>query len=244
MQFKKVKVDLERMEVKFSQVSVKDSGDDCYTLEGYGSTFGNVDLGDDVVEQGAFRDSLTMRMPKMLWQHDRFTPIGAWNEARETDKGLFLRGKLPKGNVNSKNAAELAKIGAIGGLSIGYSVPKDGFDIIDGIRHLKRIDCHEVSLVTFPMNTQAEIASCKDIDELADMKAVNEFLKDKGFTNKERTGLVAKIKSISLAESKPETAAPEQAAPETKTGKPEQAPVIQPELAAEIKRFNETVNKH
>ena len=38
--------------------------------------------------------------------------------------------------------------------------------------------------------------------------------------------------------------APEQAAPETKTGKPEQAPVIQPELAAEIKRFNETVNKH
>jgi len=237
MQFKNGKApELKRLEVKFFEVSVKaDENDDgCYTIEGYASTFGNVDLGDDVVEKGAFTASLVKRMPKMLWQHDRFTPIGAWVEARETEKGLWVKGKMPKGNSNSKNAAELAKIGALGGMSIGYSVPKDGFDIIDGIRHLKVVDCFEASLVTFPMNQMAEIASCKEVDALVDMKDVNEFLKAKGFTNAERTALVSKVKQISLAEGKPEAGAPEQVAPPVQVVAQDE---VQPELAAEIKRL-------
>ena len=48
-------------------------------FEGYASLFRIPDLGKDVVEPGAFRDSLLRRGPagiKLLWQHDPAEPIG------------------------------------------------------------------------------------------------------------------------------------------------------------------------
>jgi phage head maturation protease len=64
-------------EVKFSG----DNGDG--HIEGYASTFGNVDLGGDVVMSGAFRKSLSEDMPKMFWMHDPSEPIGRWTAAQE-----------------------------------------------------------------------------------------------------------------------------------------------------------------
>ena len=66
------------------KVELKD--DQPRTVEGWASTFGNVDSHSDVVVKGAFAASLAARTPKMLWQHDTDQPIGVWTAARETEK--------------------------------------------------------------------------------------------------------------------------------------------------------------
>nr|NIS40236.1 HK97 family phage prohead protease [Desulfuromonadales bacterium] len=52
-------------------------------FEGYGSTFGNVDLGDDIVVRGAFKRTLAEHrkagtMPLMFWMHDPRQVPGVW----------------------------------------------------------------------------------------------------------------------------------------------------------------------
>ena len=51
------------------EFELKESGG-IMTIEGYGSTFGNVDSYRDIVAKGAFQKSLRSTMPKMLYQHD------------------------------------------------------------------------------------------------------------------------------------------------------------------------------
>lgn len=135
---------------------------DAFTFEGHASTFGNIDLGDDVIERGAFRKSLTKRMPKLLWQHNMHEPLGVFVEAFEDEKGLFVRGKMPK---DDKFVAERVipqmKIGSISSMSIGFSV--NDFELRDDIRYLKDVELWEASLVTFPMNPQAEIIGVKSL---------------------------------------------------------------------------------
>ncbi len=65
---------------------------------GYASVFGEVDLGKDVIERGAFRASLTERGAggvRMLYQHDPNEPIGAWTLIREDERGLYVEGCCP-----------------------------------------------------------------------------------------------------------------------------------------------------
>jgi len=68
-------------------------------FEGYASTFGNVDQGGDLIEPGAFRESVGKARTEgwsipMLWQHDQREPIGVWRDIFEDDRGLFVRGQL------------------------------------------------------------------------------------------------------------------------------------------------------
>jgi uncharacterized protein len=51
-------------------------------FSGYASVFGEVDLGKDRIERGAFLNSLVARGSpgvRMLYQHNPNMPIGAWN---------------------------------------------------------------------------------------------------------------------------------------------------------------------
>ena len=77
-------LEVKRLEVSFEVKEVSED-DDFYYFEGYGSTFGNVDRGGDVVVQGAFKQSLMKQKPVMLWQHDRGEPIGVFAEIYEDD---------------------------------------------------------------------------------------------------------------------------------------------------------------
>jgi hypothetical protein len=152
-------------------LELKADGDD-RTVEGWASTFGNKDAGDDIILPGAFKDSLAVRKPKMLWQHDTGELIGVWDAATETDKGLYVKGRFadtPRGN----EAYTLAKMGALDSMSIGYSTKEATYDYDTGTRTLKQLDLWEVSLVTFPMNDQATITAVKaaaaDIDAAYDL---------------------------------------------------------------------------
>jgi HK97 family phage prohead protease len=133
---------------------------------GYASIFGNVDLGNDVVERGAFTKSLRRkgyRKVKMLYQHDTKQPIGVFDMIKEDENGLFVKGRLAMQTQKGKEVFELMKMGAIDGLSVGYRVDQKGYSCDDkkGKRRLKEVDLMEISAVTFPMNPKAMIQGVK-----------------------------------------------------------------------------------
>lgn len=131
------------------------------TVEGYGAIYGNVDKGGEVVVAGAFASSLKLEPSvKMLWQHDPSQPIGVWEEVREDEKGLYVKGRILREVEKGREALALIKAKAIDGLSIGYKTLKSERDA-DGNRLLMECDLWEVSLVTFPMNPSARIGAAK-----------------------------------------------------------------------------------
>jgi len=161
-------VEKESIEIK-SSIKAYDNEDEDKnygTFEGYGSVFGNKDLGNDVIEAGAFAKSLKKRKPqnvKLLYQHKSDMPIGVFDEIREDDHGLVVKGRLALKTQAGAEAYELLKMGALDGLSIGFRVnPQQvSYDKRGGKRIIKEVDLMEVSLVTFPMNPQATVRSVK-----------------------------------------------------------------------------------
>ena len=152
-------MDFEEKAVPFQLESVKAAGDG-WEFSGYASTYGNVDLGGDVVMRGAFADSLKQRpKPKFLWQHDMHEPIGAVQSLTSDANGLKGTWRISK-TARGADAYELLKDGAIDSLSIGY-VPTDVEFDDNGVRLLKAVDLLEVSLVSLPMNEKALVTSVK-----------------------------------------------------------------------------------
>lgn len=136
------------------------------TIEGYGSVFGLVDRGGDIVEPGAFKASLAewkrrKQLPSMLWQHDSSSPVGIWTEMVEDDRGLRVKGELILDVPKAAVAHALMKRGAVRGLSIGYRTKESDIDRATGARRLKRVDLYELSLVTIPMLPEAQITGVK-----------------------------------------------------------------------------------
>lgn len=135
-------------------------------IEGYASLFGLTDQSGDVVVKGAYAASLKRLAARgdrvrMLWQHDPTRPIGVWDEIREDDKGLWVKGRLLPDIEQAREAAALIAAGAIDGLSIGYrtiSAERDG----KGRRLLAEVELWEVSLVTFPMLAEAKVGRKSD----------------------------------------------------------------------------------
>lgn len=135
------------------------------TFEGYASVFGVVDDYFDIVEKGAFAKSLQTRKPKMLWQHDVHEVIGVWDEMKEDDHGLFVRGSIITETARGREAAALLKAGAIDAMSIGYRTLEAISEGPEGrVRKLLELDLFEVSLVTFPANEAARVTAVKSYD--------------------------------------------------------------------------------
>jgi HK97 family phage prohead protease len=159
------------MKVEFKTFSLKlDDVDTQGTIRGYASTFGNIDLGFDVVDKGAFKKSIKESAGKfpILADHNPSKQIG-WNfRAEEDDTGLFVEGKLDMNVQDAREKYSLAKtalsIGAKMGLSIGYMTIKAEPDRDKPmVRHLKELKLFEYSIVTFPMNTEAMVTSAKSL---------------------------------------------------------------------------------
>ena len=135
-------------------------------VAGYASVFGRRDSGGDTVAKGAYAASLKRLMDdgrrvKMLWQHDPTQPIGVWEEVVEDERGLWVRGRLLPEVARGREAAALIAAGAIDGLSIGYRTVKAERER-NGGRRLVALELWEVSLVTFPMQSEARVGSKAD----------------------------------------------------------------------------------
>jgi uncharacterized protein len=155
---------------------------DSGSFEGYAAIFGNVDLGGDVIERGAFKEIVKGRdgMVKILNQHNNRDPIGV-AEVSQDDKGLRFKGQLILEAASARGAYALMKGGALDGMSIGYDVLEGGAKILEsGIRQLKALKLWEISPVTFGMNPLAGIDSVKQAGNITTIREFEDFLRDAG----------------------------------------------------------------
>ena len=179
--------------------------EEIFTFEGFASTFGNVDLGDDIVEQGAFIDSLKNRpqVPILALHNIRdMLPIGSSIKLEEVSKGLFVKAELPKADTFvSGRVIPQMRIGSLKEMSIGFFIDKFSFDEDTGIRRLQKINLFEISLVTMAMNPLAAVTDFKSFkDAEKDMKSLKDiegYLKEGGLSNNESKALISKIKEFS-----------------------------------------------
>lgn len=175
-----------------------DEDDKNYTFEGYASVFNNKDYGDDIVVPGAFVDSLASdHKVKILWQHDKSVPVGVPLNIYEDDKGLFVKGIMPKDDeFVVKRVMPQMRVGSLE-LSFGYKILDQ--DFVEEVRYIKKAFVIEVSLVSIGMNKKAQILKYKslDIDNIKDMNSKDlEVMFKEGFraSNNAAKMLVSLIK--------------------------------------------------
>jgi len=92
-------------------------------IEGYASLWGVADLNGDVVARGAFGGTIAVasaRGVRMLHQHDSRSVIGVWDDMREDERGLWVRGRIMDWSAEARFAQALSRAGALDGLSIGF----------------------------------------------------------------------------------------------------------------------------
>jgi HK97 family phage prohead protease len=133
-------------------------------FEGYGSVFGNVDYGGDVVIQGAFAKTLADHeergvMPQMFWMHQMDKVPGKWLEMSEDDNGLYVKGEFVETPLGDE-IHTLVQQKAVRGLSIGFVTTDRGYDK-EGNRLIKEVDLWEVSPVSLAMNPLAAVTAAK-----------------------------------------------------------------------------------
>jgi HK97 family phage prohead protease len=141
------------------------------TFEATVAVFGNVDKGGDRILPGAFNNTLTKwaasgdPIPVIL-SHQWDNPmahIGVVDEAKETDKGLFVKGTLDvKDNDVARQVHRLMKRRSLKEFSFGYSIPKGGEKRAkDGANELTEIDLAEVGPTLKGMNPATELHAVK-----------------------------------------------------------------------------------
>ena len=172
---------MDRMFIPLREIKFAEGDTQAMEFSGYGAVFGNVDAYGDVIQPGAFADTLAAARksgiwPAMLSQHGGWgmsaqdmTPVGVWTDLAEDGIGLKATGVLadtPRG----KELHTLMKMQprpAIDGLSIGY-IPKEWTARSkpeEPRRTLKKVDLIEISPVTFPANGKARVTSVKSLFE-------------------------------------------------------------------------------
>lgn len=136
-------------------------------IEGWASTYGNVDLGGDTVAKGAYTQTLKHKNGKVKLFTDHYWDMSnlkgiAYLEDKEG--GLWMKGMLP---IDSRDINDTyVKVKFLVdheepiGLSIGYNPVKSTMNA-DGTRTLNEIALKEVSITPFPMDTEANILSAR-----------------------------------------------------------------------------------
>ena len=186
------------------------------SFEGLVSVYGNVDLGGDVVEPGAFKEIVKTRdgMLRILYGHDTRLPIGK-AIVTDTHVGLALKGQLNLRVGKARDAYELMKDGTLDGLSIGFDILPGGASVSDdNVRHLSALKLWEGSLVTFGMNPAALVSGVKSIPQFETVRDVETWLRDEfRLTNSDAKELVSRFKqALVTARDEPARDEPLQAA--------------------------------
>lgn len=140
-------------------------------FEAYASVFGNVDSYGDVVQPGAFADSLkewadSGNLLPVLFGHNMSDPeynIGHVISAVEDEKGLRVTAQLDLETPKGLATYRLLKGRRISQMSFAYDVldgapgQKDGVDVYE----LRKLKLYEVSVVPIGANQETEILAVK-----------------------------------------------------------------------------------
>ena len=187
-------------ESKNIQFEIKALGEDG-TFEGYASTFGGIDAYDDTIEPGAFTETIAQKTPALLWQHNSGDVIGVIDELREDGYGLYMKAHLLVEDISkAKEARILLKAKALSGLSIGYVPVEYWYEKNDKarwgeVRHLKKIDLWEISIVTFPADSGAGVTGVKSFSDMG-IREIEDTLRDAGLSRREAKSLISRCKEF------------------------------------------------
>ncbi|WP_182359469.1 HK97 family phage prohead protease [Tomitella gaofuii] len=160
------------------RIEVKADGEEAGVFSAYASVFGVRDSYGDVVEKGAFTDTLKEWSAKgatipLLFAHKNNDPdyfIGSVSEAVEDETGLRVRCKLDLDSPKGEQVYRLIKDGRLAEMSFMYNV-RDGEDVVpvkDGKRDwenryysIKSVGLYEVSVVHIGANPATSISDVK-----------------------------------------------------------------------------------
>lgn len=151
---------------KFTEIKMEVEENGIGIIEGYASTFGNVDLGGDRVQKGAFSQTFVHKKTrKVFFDHFYGVPdLAGVGTFSIDEKGLYMKAEMPLEATDVKNAFVKIKFmlerDEDMGLSIGYNTVKSRMSA-EGIRDLLELAVMETSITPFPMNTEALIMSAK-----------------------------------------------------------------------------------
>lgn len=156
-------------------------------FEGHAAVFNQEDDRGDIILPGAFTKSLhkhPKQRVKMLLEHDTKAHIGRWDEIREDETGLFVKGHLLPSLTAAKEALVLLKEGMLDSMSIGFRTITDRFDTETRTRSLLEIALFEISLVSFPAQEAALVTSVKHLspEEITTKRELENALRDAGFS--------------------------------------------------------------
>lgn len=171
-------------------------------FEGYGSLFGVLDSGGDIVDKGAFAGSLSQFVKDgfISLGHDwNGLAIGTVTEAAEDEHGLHLRTEYHSTTVAQdarRVAQERLARGKSVGLSIGFGIKPGGMKSDDeGIRHLTDVHLFEVAQVNVPMLRPAGLTGVKGLGLAFDEHSDNVRVAIEEWLERVRTGSDVRLKS-------------------------------------------------
>ncbi|MEV5360585.1 HK97 family phage prohead protease [Micrococcus luteus] len=148
---------------------------------GYASVFGNKDSYGDVVQKGAFANTLAEWERKgvpipLLWGHNTADPdfnLGEIVTAEEDDHGLKVHGRLDMESPKSAQTYRLLKSGRVNQMSFAYSIVDGAYvepisddgttSWRDAYYELRELDLYEVSIVPIGANQETEILAVKSV---------------------------------------------------------------------------------
>jgi len=148
----------------YRAVEFRAENGDGHTLEGYAAVFDTptrIDSWegqfDEVVARGAFNRTLNARRPVLQFDHGQdartgSVPIGAFEELREDNRGLYVRARLFDNPVVEPIRQAIAG-GAIDGMSFRFRVNDDRWDRRTGdvdLRTIREVELYELGPVVFP----------------------------------------------------------------------------------------------
>jgi len=167
------------------------------TFDGYASTFGNIDLDNDIIQKGAFIKSLAAKGEKFPILVDHSPSVmkqAGWNiGASEDENGLMVKGELNLDVEAGKTAYSLMKQanehGIEMGLSVGFMTKDSDYDQKTDIRTIKEIDLFEYSIVVFAANPEAGVIAVKELKEPEEIaikkRELETILRDAGCSKSE-----------------------------------------------------------
>lgn len=172
------------MHTKQVTVQMKADGDSLADgqFTGYAAVFDNKDSYGDVIRKDAFSESLAAYGEKgagipCYWSHQMSNPlmcIGETVEAREDDRGLFVKVQLDLDTEMGAQVHRLIKAGRVNQMSFAFDIEDYAFaesDELGDYMELRKLKLHEVSVVQVGANQETELLDVKD--RLTRMKDVN-----------------------------------------------------------------------
>lgn len=150
------------MEKLIFDFEMKEMNDSTGEFWGYSAVKGNVDLGGDLIDDGAFTKTLLEKKEfPLTWLHDVRDILGV-SRVEEDSIGLKTHGVFNLAVQSAREKYALLKQGAITSMSFGYKAVKVMWE--KDVRRLKEIKLFEIALVPFGMNPLATISAVKSHD--------------------------------------------------------------------------------